>query len=265
MAGTTTPHLEGCALVTGAGRGIGAACARMLAADGWRVGVHYNTNAEGAEAVVAEVCDAGGEAVTIGGDLREQAVVDATFERLEEQYGPVLVLVNNAGAQVRRTVGAMKDEHWLDVVDVNLTVPFRTIRRATPRMLRARWGRIVNVGSLGASIPVIGQASYTASKGGLEALTRAVAAEVARRGVTANTVAPGLIEADYHPDDFQLLVRHAREVIPAKRAGTPEDVAACVRFLASADAAYVNGTVLTVDGGLAASPLPIAALASHLS
>lgn len=262
MAPTTEPTQDGCALVTGAGRGIGAACARALADAGWRVGVHYNSNAEGAEAVVAEIEAAGGTALAIGGDLREQETVVKVFETLEAAYGPVLALVNNAGAWSHRTMGAMKDEHWEPVIDVNLTVPFRTIRRALPRMLRARFGRVVNIGSTSASIPVVGQASYTASKGGLEALTRSVAAEVGRRGVTANTVAPGLITADYHPEEFQLLLDRANVLIPARRAGTPEDVAACVRFLVSAEASYVSGIVLTVDGGLSASPIPIAALAA---
>ncbi|UUY05335.1 3-oxoacyl-ACP reductase FabG [Svornostia abyssi] len=261
MAGTQDPQQDGCALVTGAGRGIGAACARGLAADGWRVGVHFNRNAAGAEAVAQEIRDAGGQALAVGGDITDQDAVDRVFAALEDAFGPVLVLVNNAGAWSHRTLGGTKDEHWDPVIDVNLTAPFRAIRRAVPKMLKLRWGRIVNVSSFSADMPVAGQSSYTASKGGLEALTRAVTAEVARRGVTANTVSPGLIEADYHPKEFQALVDAAPKLIPAKRAGTAEDVAACVRFLASPGAAYVNGTVLTVDGGLSASPVPLGMLA----
>lgn len=262
MAGTEDPQRDGCALVTGAGRGIGAACARGLAADGWRVGVHYNSNAEGAEEVAREIREAGGQALAVGGDLTDQDAVVRVFETLEAEYGSVLALVNNAGAWSHRTLGAMKDEHWDPVLDVNLTAPFRTIRRAVPRMLRARWGRIVNISSLTATMPVIGQSSYTASKGGLEALTRSVAAEVARRGVTVNAVSPGLISAEYHPKEFQALVDAAPKIIPAKRAGTAEDVAACVRFLASPQAGYVTGIVLTVDGGLSASPLPVGMLSA---
>lgn len=261
MAGTQDPQQDGCALVTGAGRGIGAACAKGLAADGWRVGVHFNSNAEGAEAVAQEIRDAGGDALAVGGDLGDQEAVERIFTTLEERFGSVLVLVNNAGAWSHRTLGGTKDEHWEPVIDVNLTAPFRTIRRAVPKMLRARWGRIVNVSSFSSAMPVAGQVSYTASKGGLEALTRAVTAEVARRGVTANTVSPGLIEADYHPKEFQALVDAAPKLIPAKRAGTADDVAACVRFLASPAAAYVNGIVLTVDGGLSASPVALGMLA----
>ncbi|MGK2938733.1 MAG: 3-oxoacyl-ACP reductase family protein [Solirubrobacteraceae bacterium] len=262
MAGTQHPQEDGCALVTGAGRGIGAACARGLAADGWRVVVHYHSNAAGAEEVAAQIRAAGGKAITAGGDLTQQDAVVRVFEAAEEAFGSVLVLVNNAGTTALRTLGAMKDEHWEPVLDVNLTAPFRTIRRAVPRMLRARWGRIVNIGSLSSDIPVAGQSSYTASKGGLEALGRAVTAEVARRGVTVNTVMPGLVEADYHPEQFQQIIAAAPKIVPARRAGTPEDVAACVRFLSSAGAAYVNGIVLTVDGGLSASPIPIAMLSA---
>lgn len=261
MAGTDDPQRDGCALVTGAGRGIGAACAKGLAADGWRVGVHFHSNEAGAEQVVGEIRDAGGEAVAVGGDLSDDAVMERVFATLEETFGAVLVLVNNAGAWSHRTLGGTKDEHWGPVIDVNLTVPFQAIRRAVPKMLRARWGRIVNVSSVSAAMPVAGQVSYTASKGGLEALTRAVTAEVARRGVTANTVAPGLIEAEYHPKEFQALVDAAPKLIPARRTGTADDVAACVRFLASPAAAYVNGVVLTVDGGLSASPVPLGMLA----
>ncbi len=260
MAATQDPQRDGCALVTGAGRGIGAACAKGLAADGWRVGVHFNTNAAGADAVVEEIRAAGGEAIAVGGDLADPDALESIFARLEEAFGPVFVLVNNAGAWSHRTLGGTKDEHWDPVLDVNLSAPFRAIRRAVPKMLKHRWGRIVNVSSFSADMPVAGQSSYTASKGGLEALTRAVTAEVARKGVTANTVAPGLIEADYHPKEFQALIDAAPQLIPAKRAGTAEDVAACVRFLASPGAAYVNGIVLTVDGGLSASPVPLGML-----
>ncbi|MBJ7328811.1 MAG: SDR family oxidoreductase [Solirubrobacteraceae bacterium] len=263
MAGTDAPQQDGCALVTGAGRGIGAACARGLAADGWRVGVHYHANAEGAEAVAEEIRAAGGEALAVGGDLSDETAVEQVFTALEETFGPVFVLVNNAGAWSHRTLGGTKDEHWQPVLDVNLTAPFRMIRRAVPKMTRFRWGRIVNVSSFSASMPVAGQSGYTASKGGLEALTRAVTAEVARRGVTANTVSPGLIESDHHAKEFQALVAAAPKLIPAKRAGTADDVASCVRFLASPGAAYVNGVVLTVDGGLSASPVPLGMLSSQ--
>jgi len=161
----------------------------------------------------------------------------------------VLVLVNNAGLRLDGLSPQIEDEQWQRVIDVNLNGPFRTIRRALPPMLRARFGRIVNVASVVGTRANAGQANYAASKAGAIGLTKTVAVEVARRGVTVNAVAPGLIETS--------LTEGVRDgalaaAIPARRVGTPEEVAACIAFLASAEASYVTGTTLTVDGGLSA-------------
>jgi 3-oxoacyl-[acyl-carrier protein] reductase len=239
---------EGCALVTGAARGIGAATARALAADGWSVGVNYRADAEGAERVAAEIEAAGGRALACRADVSERQAIGPLFERLTGAFGPVLVLVNNAGVRADGLAPQLGEEEWARVLDTNLSAAYRTSRRALAPMLRARFGRIVNVASVVGPRANAGQANYAASKAGLIGFTKTVAVEVARRGVTVNAVAPGLIETSLTEDvDGSMAER-----IPARRAGTPEEVAACVRFLASAEAAYVTGATLTVDGGMSA-------------
>jgi 3-oxoacyl-[acyl-carrier protein] reductase len=237
------------ALVTGASRGIGAAIARSLARDGWRVGVNYRTDRDGAEAVVSEIDRDGGEAVSLEGDVADRGTPDDLFGALEARFdAPVLALVNNAGISRDDLTPSLSDEEWDDVLRTNLTAAFRMTRRALRPMIRARSGRIVNISSIAALRANPGQANYAAAKAGLIALTRTSAVEVARRGVTVNAVAPGLIDTEFIGGAAKELV----DAIPARRIGTPEEVAACVRFLTSDEASYVTGAVLTVDGGLAA-------------
>ena len=240
---------DGSALVTGASRGIGAAIARALASEGWPVGVNYRSDDEAAAAVVDGITQAGGRAIAAKGDIADPATADALFERLEAEFGPVLVLVNNAGVRADGLAPMIDDHDWQTVIDINLSAAFRLTRRALRPMIRNRYGRVVNIASIvGAVKGNAGQANYAASKAGLVAMTRTVAAEVARRGVTVNAVAPGLIETDMTEGIGANLLEH----VPARRAGTPEEVAECVRFLASDGAAYVTGVCLTVDGGLTA-------------
>jgi 3-oxoacyl-[acyl-carrier protein] reductase len=240
---------EGSALVTGASRGIGAATARALARDGWRVGVNYRADRSGAEEVVSQIESEGGQAVALAADVAERGAPDELFGALESHFdGPVLVLVNNAGISRDDLTPSLGDEEWDDVLQTNLTAAFRLTRRALKPMLRARAGRIVNISSVVGLRANPGQANYAAAKAGLIALTRTAAVEVARRGVTVNAVAPGLIDTEFISGVSQDLL----QAVPARRAGTPEEVAACVRFLTSDEASYVTGAVLTVDGGLAA-------------
>jgi 3-oxoacyl-[acyl-carrier protein] reductase len=235
-------------IVTGAARGIGAASVQELAADGWAVAVLHRNGRGDAEALVQQIVDAGGRAVPIRADLREPAEVEQAFETAQQELGPVLGLVNNAGVRADNLALSISDEDWQLVLDTNLSAAFRLTRRAMRGMLRARFGRIVNVASVVGPRANPGQANYAASKAGLIGMTKTVAAEVARKGVTVNAVAPGFIATEMTKD----VPPEVLEAVPARRAGQPQEVAACVRFLASDAAAYVTGTTLYVDGGMSA-------------
>jgi 3-oxoacyl-[acyl-carrier protein] reductase len=233
--------------VTGASRGIGAATALMLAVDGWPVRINYRSDKAGAEDVVAKIEAEGGTATLWQGNVAEADDIARIVEPGED--GPVLVLVNNAGVRMDNLSPQLEDEQWQAVIDTNLTATFRATRAALPKMMRARFGRVINVSSVAGIRANPGQANYSASKAGVIGFTKTVAAEVARRGVTVNAVAPGLIETAFTED---VMEGEMAKAIPARRVGTPEEVAACIRFLASEQASYVTGTTLTVDGGLSA-------------
>lgn len=239
----------GCALVTGGSRGIGAAIARGLAADGWPVGVNYRSASAVAHTVVEAIRADGGAAVALGADITDPTAGEELCKRAESEFGvPILVLVNNAAAIADRPLALLEDAAWQRVIDTSLTAAFQLMRSVLRPMLRERFGRIVNVASVAALRASPGQSGYAAAKAGLVALTRTAAVEVARRGVTVNAVAPGIIDTESTADKGDSL----RVAVPAGRAGTPEEVASCVRFLASRDAGYVTGSLLTVDGGLSA-------------
>ena len=237
------------ALVTGASKGIGSAIAIALAQDGWSVGVNYRSDREGAERTVKAIEEAGGRALAVEGDISDaNGVADELFQRLETELGPVLALVNNAGITADGLAIQMGDEDWDRVIGTNLTAAFRMTRRAMRPMIKARYGRIVNIASVVGPRANAGQANYAAAKAGLIGFTKTVAAEVARRGVTVNAVAPGFIATDMTEELPDAIL----DAVPAKRVGTPEEVAAAVRFLASDDAGYVTGSTLFVDGGMSA-------------
>ena len=239
---------EGCALVTGASRGIGAAIACALAADGWPVAVNYRNGAQQARETVGRIEQAGGRALALQADVREQEQLDGLFDALEGQLGRVLVLVNNAGIRSDELALSLSDSDWGEVIDTNLTAAFRATRRALRGMIRERFGRVINLASVVGPRANAGQSNYAAAKAGLIGMTRTIAVEVARRGVTVNAIAPGLIDTDMTAG----LNGDMLGAVPARRAGRPEEVAACARFLASEQAAYVTGTTLYVDGGLSA-------------
>ncbi len=220
----------GVALVTGGGRGIGRAIAERLAEDGFDVVTLGRTSGD----VQADVGDA--------------ASVEQAFAEVHERFGPVLVLVNNAGERQDGLAIRMKPEQWESVIDTNLNGAFHCTRRALDDMLGARWGRIVNISSVVAERANPGQANYGAAKAGMLSLTRTIAREMARKGITCNAVTPGVIETDMTTDVADKLLAG----VPAGRIGRPEEVAHAVSFLCSDGAAYVNGATLAVDGALAA-------------
>lgn len=247
-ASPQTPWESGCALVTGASRGIGASIAVGLAEDGWPVGVNFRADEAGAAETVARIDANGGQALAVRGDVSDPDSVEELFTTLEERFGRVLALVNNAGMRRDQQTAMLQDEDWSAVVDVNMSAAFRTIHRAIGKMILARFGRIINVSSISAGSPLPGQVAYAASKAGLEAMTKTVAVEIARRGVTVNAVAPGLVHTELTADiDPRFTAR-----VPIKRAASTEEVASCARFLASPAASYVCGATLVVDGGLTA-------------
>ncbi len=204
--------------MTGASRGIGAAIARALAGDGWAVGVNYRADRDGADGVVSQIERDGGRAVALAADVADRAAPDELFGRLEEHFDrPVLALVNNAGITADDLTPSLTDEAWESVIDTDLTAAFRLTRRALRPMLRARSGRIVNIASFSGLRANPGQANYAAAKAGLIAFTKTAAVEVARRGITINAVAPGVIETDMTANLDGDLLSH----VPARRVGSP--------------------------------------------
>ena len=237
------------ALVTGGSRGIGAAIAGALAADGWPVAVNYRSGAADAAATVAAIEASGGRAVALAGDVADPAVPALLLEAAVEAFGgPVLALVNNAGVRADGLALSLSDEDWRIVLDTNLGSTYRLTRVALRAMIRARFGRVINIASVVGPRANAGQANYAASKAAVIAFTKTAAVEVARRGVTINAVAPGLIATGMTED----IPEAFREKVPAGRAGTPEEVAAAVAFLASERAGYITGSTVYVDGGLSA-------------
>jgi 3-oxoacyl-[acyl-carrier protein] reductase len=235
-------------MVTGASRGIGAAIALELARSGCRVACIASS--DGGKATQAEIEASGGTALAVQADVGDAAAVDAAFTQVEEGLGPVEVLVNNAGVTADGLVARMTDEQWDRVLRTNLSGAFHTVRRATPKMMRARWGRIVNVSSVSGQTGTAGQANYSAAKAGLVGLSRAVARELAPRNITCNVVAPGPIVTamtDAMPAEWRGVME---AVVPLGRLGTPEEVASVVGFLCSDAAGYVTGALVPVDGGL---------------
>ena len=244
---TDTPRV---ALVTGSSRGLGRAAALRLARDGHALAVHYARGEAAAAEVVAAIVDAGGRAETFGADVANPDACADLVQRVTATFGRLDVLVNNAGVTRDTLALRMKREDWDAVIATDLSSAFHLSKAALRGMLRAGWGRIVNVSSVVALMGNVGQANYVAAKAGLIGLTKALAREYAGKGVTVNAVAPGFIESDMTAALADELRDAYLAQIPARRFGRPEEVAAAIAYLASDDAAYVNGQTLTIDGGM---------------
>lgn len=238
------------AVVTGGSGAIGGAICVALARAGAAVAVHYGTNRDGALGVADRIRSGEGRAVVVGGDVASEQDVERFFREVREQLGRVDILVNNAGVLRDGLVVRMRLEDWRKVLDTNLTGTFLCTREALRDMLRARWGRIVNITSVVGLVGNVGQANYVAAKAGIIGFTKAVAREVASRNITVNAIAPGYVHSRMTEglDDEQ---RHfLTSQIPLGRTGMPEEIAPAVVFLCSDQAAYITGQVLNVDGGM---------------
>jgi 3-oxoacyl-[acyl-carrier protein] reductase len=240
------------ALVTGASRGIGRACALALGEAGWSVAVGHRDSESEAKTTAEAVEAAGGDALVVQLDVSEEASVVEAFRRIEAELGAVAGLVNNAGTRHDGLSVKYSTDLWEKTLSTNLTGPFLCSRQALRGMLRAHWGRIVNISSAAALRGNPGQAAYISSKAGIVGLTRALAIEVGSRGVTVNAICPGLVDtelvADLTDDARRILIEHT----PLGRAARPEEISSVVRFLMSEEASYMNGAVVAVDGGITA-------------
>ena len=238
------------ALVTGASRGIGRAIATHLAARGASVAINYNQSAEQAKKLQAEIEAAGGKAIITKGDVRKPEDADRIVQETVAAFGKLDILVNNAGFNRDTLILRMSLEDWDEVMDLNLRAVFLVTKAALRPMMRNRWGRIINIGSVSGIAGNAGQANYAAAKAGLVGFTRAVAREFGSRNITSNLIMPGLVITELTKDIRPEIIQGVKQRLLIDRMGKAEDVAATVVFLASEEAGYITGHVLPVDGGL---------------
>ena len=235
------------ALVTGGSGGIGSAICRRLAADGFQVLVHANRQLAAAQALATELASAGGGAEACAFDITDADATNAALAALLEA-GPIQVVVNNAGIHDDAVFPGMTAAQWHRVIDVSLHGFFNVTQPLVMPMIRTRWGRIINMTSVAGLTGNRGQANYAAAKGALHAATRTLSLELASRGITVNAVAPGIIATAMSEGSFD--AKAIAQIVPAKRAGRPEEVAGLVSYLASEEAGYVTGQVLSINGGM---------------
>jgi 3-oxoacyl-[acyl-carrier protein] reductase len=238
------------ALVTGGSRGIGRAIVKAFAAEGARVAFVYRGSQEAATSLAAEVAQAGGIALALQADVTKTEEAQGCADRVDKEWGRLDILVNNAGIIKDDLFVRLEPEAWQAVLQTNLGGTYNFCRAVAYTFMKQRRGRIINISSVAAEHVNPGQTNYAASKGAINAFTRALAVELAGRGVTVNAIAPGFIETDMSAAVRNKAGDLIKKMIPMRRLGQPEDIARVAVFLASADSAYVTGQVLTVDGGL---------------
>jgi 3-oxoacyl-[acyl-carrier protein] reductase len=238
------------AVVTGGSRGIGRAIVQAFAAEGAKVAFVYRGNQAAADALAQELRQAGGTVVALQCDVTDAEQVEKVLDHVEKELGPVTILVNNAGIVRDGLFVAMDRKDWDDVIQTNLGGTYNFCRALAMKLARLRKGRIINLSSVAADYNNPGQTNYAASKGAINAFTRGLAVELAKRGVTVNAIAPGFIETDMSEAVRNKAGDRIARAIPMKRLGKPEDIARVAVFLASAESGYMTGQVITVDGGL---------------
>ncbi|MCB0116826.1 MAG: 3-oxoacyl-[acyl-carrier-protein] reductase [Caldilineaceae bacterium] len=238
------------ALVTGSSSGIGAAIAKELAAQGATVAIHYRGNADGAQQIAAQISEAGGVCEIFQADVGDLESAQALVKAVEDSLGAINILVNNAGTTADTLLLSMKPEEWERVIQTNLNSVFYVTKAAMRKMLRARWGRIINITSVVGLAGQAGQTNYAASKAGIIGFTKSLAREVGSRNITVNAVAPGFIPTAL--TDVLTDEQKAQTIAstPVGRLGEPEEIAWAVAFLAAERSGFITGHVLTVDGGL---------------
>lgn len=238
------------ALVTGASRGIGRGIALELARRGAAVVVNYRSSAEAAEEVVQTIEEAGGHATAMQADVADFDAAEGLVKQTVEAFGKIDILVNNAGTTRDNLIMLLKEDDWDTVIDTNLKSAWNCAKHAVRQMMRKKYGRIINITSVSGISGNPGQTNYSASKAGLIGLTKSLAREVGTRNITVNAVAPGFVETDLTADLPEDIQTYIDTMTVIKRWGTVEDVAYAVAFLASDEASYITGQVLSVDGGL---------------
>lgn len=241
--------LEGkVAIVTGASRGIGRSIALELARAGAKVAINYQNNEDKAQAVLAEIAALPGAALLVKANVGVSTEARAMVARVFDEFGRLDILVNNAGITRDTSLKKMTDDQWQDVIQTNLNGYFYCTSAAIPMMSEQKWGRIINISSMNGQIAAFGQANYSASKGGIIAFTKTAALELARNGITVNTVSPGFTETDMFANVPEKIQAQIKERIPLGRFGKPEEIAKAVLFLAT-DGDYITGQQINVNGG----------------
>jgi 3-oxoacyl-[acyl-carrier protein] reductase len=238
------------AIVTGSSRGIGRAIALRLASQGAKVVVNYHSSEDAAQEVVGQIEAEGGQAMAFQADVKEANEAKGLIEAALDAYGRLDILVNNVGITRDTLLMRMKEEDWDIVLETNLKGTFNCTKAAQRPMIRQRYGRIINITSVSGIAGQVGQANYSASKAGMIGFTKAVARELGARSITVNAVAPGYVPTDQTADLPQELIEYILELTPLRRAGTADEIANAVAFLASEEASYISGQVLGVDGGM---------------